>query len=456
VSAGSATAFPQPANHGRAGLNSRLAAVAILGLIVDGRRSLDSLLDPENGLASWRALSARDRALARAIVLSALRHRRRIEHAFSVVLDRNPPRKAAYLRNTLHVAAAQILFLEVPDSAAVNLAVTALLADRRSERFANMANAVLRRLSREKTELLRRQADWRLSFPDWLARRIASDYGRERAAAIAAMTAMRPNLDLTLSPRICDQRRAELTRLLDAFILPTGSVRLRHETPVVELPDYADGEWWVQDAAAAMPALMFGDVSGLAVADLCAAPGGKTAQLAALGARVTAVDSNPARLGLLRRNMERLRLEAEIFEADLFEWRPDNPFDAILLDAPCSATGTIRRHPDVMWVRSEEEIGKLAGLQRRMIARAITFLRPGGILVYANCSMLKEEGEHLLAEVTRELPLEIAPLRPGEIPGAEGLINGQGALRTLPNDFPQPDPTRGGLDGFFAARFRLQ
>ena len=216
----------------------------------------------------------------------------------------------------------------------------------------------------------------------------------------------------------------------------------------------------MQDAAASLPARLLGDVGGLEVADLCAAPGGKTLQLAAAGARVTAVDISGARLERLKENLARTALGAEIVEADILEWRPGRQFDAVLLDAPCSANGTMRRHPDIIWNRTPGDVESLVDLQKRLLAAATGMVRPGGLLVYANCSILKAEGEDRLAAIKSELPqLQHLALTPDEFPVMREWINGQGALRTLPCDLPHDGfagpAWQGGMDGFFACRFRV-
>lgn len=447
----------RPDGRNRAGLAARQSAAAVLGKVIDNHRSLDSLMEPGAGGAQFDALIAKDRALVRAIVTTALRHRGRIERILLHVLDRKPPSKARHLLHTLHVASAQILFMDIPDSAAVNLAVTALREDRRSSRFASMANAILRRIGSEKAALLERYDQWELAFPQWLAKRIRSDYGQEKAAAIAAMTSREPSLDLTLSPKLTERDRTALIGELQGFELPTGSVRIPHPTPVSKLPGYMDGSWWVQDTASALPARLLGPMNGLQVADLCAAPGGKTAQLAAGGADVSAVDISAARLVTLRENLLRLHLEAEPIEADILTWQPENKFDAVLLDAPCSSTGTIRRHPDVKWTKSTDDIVSLVALQKKLIQCAKQWVRPGGVFVYANCSLLKSEGEDIVASLTgSDSELEPFPVQPEELFGKSEWINGQGALRILPSYLPNEDVRLAGMDGFFAARFRVK
>ncbi len=473
---------PQKTSERRPGFDARQIAATLIGRVVDDRRSLEVLTDEAQGLAPMRALDARDRALARAIAVTALRHRGEIERALARMVDRKPPQKARHLLHTLHAAAAQILYMDVPDSAAVDLAVTAISQDNRTTRFAAMANAVLRRLAREKDQL-HLPRDAATVFPPWLAAELRRDHGRENADAIARAVLDEPVIDITPSPRLSGDEVMELARAMNATVLPTGSLRLASDVAVRDLPGYLDGTWWVQDAASALPVRLLGDVAGKRVADLCAAPGGKTAQLASLGAHVTAVDISPPRLGRLHENLQRLKLEATTVAADILEWEPEEKFDAVLLDAPCSSTGTIRRHPDVMWTKTPQDVEALAILQMKLIRKAAGFVKPGGTLVYANCSMLKREGENLLAAIQRAPEgLVHKPLRKGEIAGAENLVNGQGALRTLPFHMPAPQASgnqapqasgnqaphdtaheakqhekssTGGMDGFFACRFEI-
>jgi 16S rRNA (cytosine967-C5)-methyltransferase len=243
---------------------------------------------------------------------------------------------------------------------------------------------------------------------------------------------------------------------LGGRVLPTGTVRTIAQGPVPALPGFAEGDWWVQDAAASLPARLFGDVVGLRVADLCAAPGGKTAQLACAGADVTAVDRAPARLERLQQNLTRLKLAADLVCADVTAWTPERAaFDAVLLDAPCTSTGTIRRHPDVPWLKRESDIAGLARAQARLIERAVGLTRPGGTLVYCTCSLEPEENEQVVAALlAREAGLERLPIDPGEVFGRAELINAAGDLRTLPCHFPDANSRLAGIDGFYAARFR--
>jgi 16S rRNA (cytosine967-C5)-methyltransferase len=238
---------------------------------------------------------------------------------------------------------------------------------------------------------------------------------------------------------------------LEAEILPTGSLRREAGGDVAALPGFAEGEWWVQDAAAALPVRMLGDVSGLRVADLCAAPGGKTAQLIVAGARVTAVDISGKRLERLAQNLARLGLVAETIVADAVKWRPETPLDAVLLDAPCTATGTLRRHPDIAWNKQPADLARLASLQDRLLAAALAMVKPGGLVVYATCSLQPEECEQRIAGLLESAAnVERVAIAADEVPGLEDTVTAPGDLRTLPCHWAE----RGGLDGFFAARLR--
>ncbi len=245
---------------------------------------------------------------------------------------------------------------------------------------------------------------------------------------------------------------AEWAARLRGRVLPTGTVRTVAHGPVSRLPGYAEGAWWVQDAAAALPARLLGDITGLIVADLCAAPGGKAAQLALAGANVTAVDRSPIRLARLQTNFARLGLRAETVAADATEWDA-GPFDAVLLDAPCLSTGTIRRHPDVAWLKREADLAALTDLQRRLLDRAAALVKPGGVLVYCVCSLEPEESEdQVTAAIARHPHLRRRPIEPRELAGLTDLVTEAGDLRTLPCHLPDADSRMAGLDGFYAAR----
>ncbi|WP_442880074.1 RsmB/NOP family class I SAM-dependent RNA methyltransferase [Aurantimonas sp. A2-1-M11] len=438
----------------RPGLGARLVAAKLLSAIIDARTSADGLLDASGGHPGFRALESRDQGLVKAIILSALRFRGTIARALDACLDRPVPPNAVALKHILHVGATQILFLDVPDSAAVDLAVAAANVDSRSQRFAGMINAVLRRLSREK-EALASVATATENMPEWLAARLVAAYGAERTEAIARAHLTPAPLDLTV------KRDPEgWAETLSGTVLANGTVRLgSFDGPVTALAGFAEGEWWVQDAAAALPARLFGDLSGKRVADLCAAPGGKTAQLILAGGAVTALDINANRMKRLKGNLARLSLEAETVVGDLAAFVPAEPFDAILLDAPCSSTGTIRRHPDVPYTKDPDEIGKLAGVQARLLGEAARLLAPGGRLVFSNCSLDPAEGEAIVAAFLAERPEMVRdPVRPDELPGMEFALTAEGDLRTTPDMMggagPAGTASTGGLDGFYAARLK--
>lgn len=434
-----------------AGLAARMSAARLLAAVIDARTSLDGLTDNEHGHPQYRALDPRDRGLVRAILSTALRYRGTIGAMLSARLQRPLPGGATALSHILHVACAQILFLDVPDSAAVDLAVAHAKSDPRTARFAALVNAVLRETVRRKDVELALALASLSDAPDWFAERLVAGYGRTLADEILAMHRVETPVDFTVRGDA-----AFWAVQLGGSVLPTGSVRVeRPAMPVPELPGFAEGQWWVQDAAAALPARLLRGIGGLRVADLCAAPGGKTAQLADAGARVTALDLSANRLARLAANLERLGIEADLVEADLRRYRPPVPFDAILLDAPCSSTGTVRRHPDVPWTKSPAEIEKLAALQRTLLDRAWGLLAPGGTLVFSNCSLDRAEGEHLIAAFLAETPdSRCDPVARDEIPGAEAFVTPEGHLRTTPAGFRFLRPESSGLDGFFAVRLK--
>jgi 16S rRNA (cytosine967-C5)-methyltransferase len=228
------------------------------------------------------------------------------------------------------------------------------------------------------------------------------------------------------------------------------SVRRAVGGAIEQLPGYDEGAWWVQDAAAALPVRLLGNLAGRKVIDLCAAPGGKTAQLCAKGAEVTAVELSPKRSDRLRGNLERLRLDAEIVVGDALEWRPRAPVEAVLLDAPCTATGTIRRHPDIAWHKSPDDVAKMAVLQGRLPAAAVEMTLPGGVVVYASCSLQPEEGADVIARAIENLPIERLPVEHPDLDGLAVDITAEGDIRTLPCHLAQ----QGGIDGFYVARLR--
>ena len=426
------------------GFAVRRLAADLLDGVLRRRRALDDVLDSTDELG---ALAERDRALVRALAATVLRRLGTLRHLLGLFLDRGLPAQAPRVETALLIGAAQILFLNVPDHAAVDLSVRLARADRHAAGFAGLINAVLRRLAREGAARLASIDTATLDTPDWLMTRWTAAYGDPAARAIAAANRNQPPLDLTVKtdPEHWANR-------LGGRVVATQSVRLIASGAVTALPGFAEGAWWVQDAGAALPARLLGDVRGRRVADLCAAPGGKTAQLALAGAIVTAVDRAPARLSRLRDNLARLALNAEIVAADVEQWIAE-PFDAVLLDAPCSATGTIRRHPDLPWIKTAADIDKLAALQRRLIDRALALTKPGGTLVYCTCSLEPDENETIVADLLARAPsVRRVPLTAAEICGRAEFVSKDGDLRTLPCHFADSESRFAGIDGFFAAR----
>ncbi len=376
-----------------------------------------------------------ERAFARRLAATTLRRAGQIDALLDRFLSRPLPRRAERTRLLLMLGMTQLLFEDVPAHAAVDTAVG--LADKRMK---GLVNAVLRRSAREGQALVEGQDAARLNTPPRLLLGWEAAYGEAAARAIAEAHLREAPLDLTL-------RRPEAPGPLpEGETMPTGSLRIARPGAIGRMPGYEDGGWWVQDMAAALPARMLGPVAGERVLDLCAAPGGKTAQLAAAGARVTAVDRAPQRLNAARVNLARLGLEAEWFEADAADWRPDDPFPAVLLDAPCSATGTIRRHPDILHRRAGRRLDGLIELQDRLLANAARATAPGGRLVYACCSLEPEEGPERIAAFLAERS-DFA-LEPVAFPALPEAAAPDGALRTLPSMLSG----QGGMDGFYAAR----
>jgi 16S rRNA (cytosine967-C5)-methyltransferase len=426
------------------GLAARRIATDIVGGVLHQKRALDELLEQSD----LGALPERDRALVRTIVATVLRRLGTLRHVLATMLEKGMPSSAPKVEDILLIGAAQILFLDVPDHASVDLSVRLAQADPHASHYSGLVNGVLRKLARDGKARFAGLDTALLDTPEWLMQRWIAQYGDTAARAIAMAHTQEPALDLTVK-----QDPQGWAATLNGRVLDTGTVRTIASGPIPQLPGYDDGAWWVQDAAAALPARLLGDVRGKSVADLCAAPGGKTAQLAQAGAAVTAVDRSAPRLERVRQNLARLQLSAEIVKADAAAF-DGGPFDAVLVDAPCSSTGTIRRHPDIPWLKSGTDLAKLVALQTRLLDRAATLLKPGGTLVYCTCSLEAEEGEAQIAALLARNPaLRLDPIRAEELAGHGELLTPQGELRTLPCYWAyDPEPRMGGLDGFYAAR----
>lgn len=430
------------------GLAARRVAVRLVEGVLTRTRPLDAALEADHDPSGFRALDERDRALARAIAGATLRRFGTLRALIAGKLEKGLPKKAGPLEAILATAAAQALYMQTPAHTAVDLGVAAARADPDARHFAGLANAVLRGIVADGPPEPTPGAD----LPSWLYARWIKAYGPETAARIAEAISSESALDLTV--RSDSARWAET---LGGGVLPMGGVRLLPGGRISSLAGYKEGAWWVQDAAAALPARLFGDLTGKRAIDLCAAPGGKTAQLAAAGAEVIAVDKSAERLQRLNENLARVGLTATPRVGDAATVALE-PADAVLLDAPCSATGTIRRHPDVAWMKREHEIASLAKLQANLLDAAVRLVAPGGLLVYCTCSLEPEEGERQIAGLLSRpagANVRVEPVTPDELPGLTDAIDGSGCVRTLPCHLPDADPRLAGLDGFFAARLRV-
>jgi 16S rRNA (cytosine967-C5)-methyltransferase len=415
----------------------RAAAELLVAVLDEGRTLADALAQVQ----AFAALSGRDRAFARAIATTALRRLGGIDAVLAQFLQKPLPETAAHGRAMLRVGAAQILAMGAPHHAAVGETVAAANAMRQSRGFAKLINAVLRKVAADGSSVFAAQPPG-TDLPAWLFTRWRASFGAETANALALALRDEPALDFSVKTDA-----AAWAAQLEAQITPTGSLRVANSAPIEALAGFGEGAWWVQDAAAALPARLLGEVAGQNVLDLCAAPGGKTLQLAAAGAKVTAVDRSAARLERLRANLSRTGLDAKILARDALELRVKTAFDAVLLDAPCSSTGVLRRRPDVAWLRRPSDIRTLSELQMQLLGAARAMVKPGGALVYAVCSLEPEEGpaiaQHAITHGwTRK------PIAQGEIAGADDFITPEGDLRTLPSHWRKI----GGLDGFYAVR----
>jgi 16S rRNA (cytosine967-C5)-methyltransferase len=419
--------------------SARLLALDVLDRVLGEARPLDETFAGHPGLPR---LDARDRAFARLLITTTLRRLGQIDVLLDLFMRARP--KALRVHDLLRLGAAQLLFLDTPAHAAV--AETVALASGRHAFAKGLINAVLRRIAREGKERLAGQDAARLNTPDWLWRSWNAAYGEPVARAVAEAHLAEPPLDLSVKS---DPER--WAARLGAEHLYGNTVRRPAGGAIEDLPGYAEGAWWVQDAAAALPARLLGDVGGRTVIDLCAAPGGKTAQLAATGADVIAVELSDRRAARLRSNLARLQLETQVAVADALAWRPPRPASHVLLDAPCTATGTIRRHPDIAWHKTPADVARMATLQGQLLAAAIEMLEPGGVLVYASCSLQPEEGPGVIEQaLAAGAPVARHPVEGRELDGLPVDLTGAGDVRTLSCQLAG----RGGLDGFFIARLR--
>lgn len=419
------------------GLKPRLEAAFHLQKVLGGK--------PFAPIGSGRISDARDRALANRLVTIALRRHGHISLILSSVLAKGVPQRAGILEAVLRIGVAQLLFIDdIPAHSALHLAVESSRADKRAGRFDRLVNGALRSVQRDAAALS--ALSLTSLIPGWLESRWHKSYGPEAVERFCEELLSTPPLDLTLKRPDTDVEGLSGVKVLG----PTLRVAER-DAAVVDLPGFSDGSWWVQDVSAALPARLLGAKDGVKVLDLCAAPGGKTAQLATAGARVTALDISPERMEKVKANLGRLGLAADLVVGDALE--ASGLFDAVLLDAPCSATGTFRRHPEVLWHRDEKGIGERVVLQRKMLAHAASLVKPGGRLVYCVCSLEAAEGEEQADWAKAHLPdLTLDPVSSGEIEGWSLPLRADGTMRLTPA-LQLPNGVSGGLDGFFIARF---
>ncbi|WP_291832746.1 RsmB/NOP family class I SAM-dependent RNA methyltransferase [Brevundimonas sp.] len=417
------------------GVEARLAAGVLLNAALEGRGGLDSALN----FREVASLEGPDRAFARAVAMAALRRLGEIDQILDRRLQKAPP---LAIRTILRVALAQTLVLETPAFAAVSTAVKLAERDPKTRPYKNLVNAVLRGVGRDGPGLTTAESN----LPEWLAARWKATWGEAGLNALALAAREEPATDLSVKP---DADPAEVAALVEGEALPGGTVRTGRRGDVASWPGFEDGSWWVQDAAAAVPVRLLAPQAGESIIDLCAAPGGKTLQLAASGASVVALDRSETRLKRLRANLERTKLEAEIVVTPAEDWEDARAFDAVLLDAPCTATGTFRRNPEVLRATKPAEVAKLADVQHRLLDAAAERVKPGGRMVYCVCSLEREEGEtQIIAFLRRNPAFRTVPAVPAEVGAPDEALTPEGWLRILPSMWAE----KGGLDGFFVAR----
>lgn len=426
------------------GLASRDCALSLLHQILGQKRPLDQVLERDEGL---RALDGRDRAFVRMLVSTVLRRKGQIDDLISRALEKGQEPRPEMLRHILYLGITQIIFMDVPDHAAVDTSVS-LATQHNMERQKGFVNAVLRRMISEGREWMKKQDEVALNFPEWILRAWIEDYELSGALEVATASLAEAALDITVKK---DEEQKLWAGTLEASELPTGSLRRSGGGSVGGLPGLAEGSWWVQDASSALPVKLMGDVAGKRVIDLCAAPGGKTMQLAAAGAHVVALDRSAARMKILQENLARTGLEShvETVIADGAEWQPKSPADIVLIDAPCTATGTIRRHPDLLHLKTARDLTQLVDTQARLLDNAARMVEKGGMIFYCTCSLQKDEGERQIDRFVHDHPdFKRVPFKALNVLGMDRAITDYGDLRLLPFHLAP----HGGMDGFFIAR----
>jgi 16S rRNA (cytosine967-C5)-methyltransferase len=417
------------------GVEARLAAGVLLNAALEGRGGLDTALS----FREVADLPGPDRAFARAVAMAALRRLGEIDQILDRKLQKAPP---LAVRTILRVALAQTLVLETPAFAAVSTAVKLAEREVKTRPYKNLVNAVLRGIEREGPGLTTAESN----LPEWLAARWRATYGEATLTGLALAAREEPATDLSLKPEV---DAAAVAEALDGEVMAGNTVRTGRRGDLSTWPGFEDGIWWVQDAAAAVPVRLLAPEAGESIVDFCAAPGGKTLQIAASGASVVALDRSDKRLDRLRANLARTGLSAEVVAVPAEDWEDPRAFDAVLLDAPCTATGTFRRNPEVLRATKPADVAKLADVQHRLLDAAAERVKPGGRLVYCVCSLEREEGEtQIIAFLRRNPAFRTAPAVPAEVGAPSEALTPEGWLRVLPSMWAE----KGGLDGFFIAR----
>ncbi len=420
--------------------NTRLVSFELINAVLKRHQTLDDVLEV---LTSYNSLEQRERAFARNLASTTLRRLGQIDDLINYCLKSALPRRAMAVRDVLRLGVCQLVFLRTPTHAAVNTTVN-MLDEIKLGYYKKLVNAILRRLSLEADEIIKNQDVEKLNTPEWLWISWKRTYGKEACRRIAQAHLNEPPLDITA------KENAEIwAHKLQAALLSTGTIRLKQTTNVKKLDGFDKGAWWVQDAAAALPVTLLGNIEGKHIIDLCAAPGGKTAQLLSRGAKVSSVERSTIRLKRLKKNLARLKMTPEFFCQDATYWTPNEKADAVLLDAPCSSTGTIRRHPDILHLKNRKDIRKLSTTQYRLIKAALKMVKSGGRVIFCTCSLQSEEGPELIDKILKEYPsIQLETIKPEEVCGLDELITNQGTIRCLPYHLRE----QGGLDGFFIAR----
>lgn len=414
-----------------AGLVPRSIVVDWLFNVLRRKRPIDELFAESEKDKAWLDLLPRDRAFARSILMTSLRHKGELEWVIGKFLKK-PPEGKSRVNEILLSGAAQLLFMDVSPHAAIDMSVRLAKSSDKSRHLAKLVNAILRQLSREAADLLAKQDGAEKNIPAFWAKRWAKNYGAETGALINKAVLQPAALDLVVK----DDAEGWATKLGGTALL-YNSIRLNHRGLVTELEGFEDGAWWVQDFSAHLPCAFLGNLTGKRIADLCAAPGGKTASLVSQGADVTAVDISENRLLRLRDNLKRLNLKAEIVVSDIANFEPAEKFDAVLLDAPCSATGTVRRHPDILYLKNEAVIFELQKVQKQLLEKSLMLLKPGGILIYCTCSLEPEEGEmQIEALLAEHSQVKREPISSEEVAGHKDWLTKAGDVRLLPHFSP--------------------